>query len=765
MKVTRSSQVDTGESAALRVGVYTLGPCLGAGATARVYRAQDPNGGEVAVKLLGGSAESKPQIRKRFERETRALARLQHANLLKLLDAGVDPLHGPYLVTPLIAGQTLRRFSADRRLSPGSALTLIEPLLEGLAVMHAAGLVHRDLKPENVLLTRSGRLVLVDLGLVLGSQDTRLTSEGAVVGSIPYMSPEQIEGGAVGPQSDVWSVGVMVYELITGRRPFARQRQSEEVAAICRSEYAGLGQLDRRVGDELSCLIDTCLCPAVSGRPKDAGQLLARLRPLRPKTCPAGRSEAMVELVRNPQAFENALADSERDELQARARAAIETGDGFAALRLLDRALAHRPDDPALAFLVDRATVACAKDPGQGDRKQRWSKGRLTGVFGIGLTIALLTTLPAIWPSSTQAVDSIAIAAHPLTEASTGLPRQESLPHAALASLSPIPESALSDRRPEPVDQIAKPGERLVPAHLFGAAGPQAGLANIEAQMKAKPNDRELPVGRALALIGSGRDRDGLEALDALMTSSPELPVVWASRGFVSLRQGKLDAAEHQFGRAIALDPGRVDALRNRGILRHRLGRVREAYRDLVAAMQADPDDLQAAKELASVYEKTGQRASVLPLLEHITRLAPSDPENWLNLAVVQLDPKQAIASIRRALSLNPASRRGLRMLCTEMTARHDPEAIAACDRAMARLGDQHALRMHRGLAWFHAGDDKRALGDIDQAVAMLPKDAQYRINRHLVRSHAGDAKGAGDDLRAACRLGHEAACQQLANP
>ena len=151
-----------------RIGPYELLEPIGEGGFARVYRVRRGSD-ELAAKVLApGAPSADPAAVERFDREIRVLSGIKHPNLIELVDHGVDDALGPYMITRLVTGMTLRELAAGRPLSPEAAILLVEPVLRALGAMHAVGLVHRDLKPENVMVTPLGEVVLVDLGLALG---------------------------------------------------------------------------------------------------------------------------------------------------------------------------------------------------------------------------------------------------------------------------------------------------------------------------------------------------------------------------------------------------------------------------------------------------------------------------------------------------------------------------------------------------------------------------------------------------------------------
>ncbi len=353
-----------------RVGAYEIVRPVGAGQTARVYEARDAAGTSVAIKLLAADEPiDGAALRPRFRREIEVLRGIDHPNVIRLLDSGIDDAHGPFLVTPLVEGDTLRALVP---MCPEAALLVLAKLAAGVAALHQVDLVHRDLKPENAMLTRDGQVLLIDLGLALSPAQTRYTAEGAVVGSVPYMSPEQIEGGALSQASDVWSLGVMAYELVAGVRPFQRARPSEEVAAVLGGIAPPLGDVDRRASPEYLAMVDTCLARTPSARPTDAAAVEALVRAQLDWCRPANVDAELRALAANPAGYQARIAPARVAAVAAAARAALDRGEPFAATRAIDRGLAYAPDSPVLTSLADQAVSG---KPAKRSRTTRWLGG------------------------------------------------------------------------------------------------------------------------------------------------------------------------------------------------------------------------------------------------------------------------------------------------------------------------------------------------------------------------------------------------------
>ncbi|MEZ0359996.1 protein kinase [Mycobacterium sp. SA01] len=200
---------------------YRVDAKIATGGMSTVYRGLDVRlDRPVALKVMDARYAGDSQFLTRFQREARAVARLKDPGLVAVYDQGLDGSH-PFLVMELIEGGTLRELLRERGpMPPHAAAAVLRPVLGGLATAHRAGLVHRDVKPENVLISDDGEVKLVDFGLVRAVAEAGITSTSVILGTAAYLSPEQVSTGAADARSDVYAVGVLAYELITGATPF-----------------------------------------------------------------------------------------------------------------------------------------------------------------------------------------------------------------------------------------------------------------------------------------------------------------------------------------------------------------------------------------------------------------------------------------------------------------------------------------------------------------------------------------------------------------
>ncbi|HVK11095.1 MAG TPA: protein kinase [Gemmataceae bacterium] len=264
------------------VGDYRLAAVLGAGGMGRVFRATDAVlGRDVAVKVVRVEVAVRPGARERFLREARAMAAVQHDHVVPIHAVGeADGL--PFLVMPLLAGESLEaRLARERPLAPAEVARIGREMAAGLAAAHAAGLVHRDVKPANVWLEApGGRVKLLDFGLARDPEPAgAVTTDGAVVGSPPYMSPEQADGSPLDFRTDLFSLGTVLYECATGERPFRGPTLTATLLAVARAAAPPAKAVNPLVPAGLSDLIARLHARAPADRPPSAATVAADLAP------------------------------------------------------------------------------------------------------------------------------------------------------------------------------------------------------------------------------------------------------------------------------------------------------------------------------------------------------------------------------------------------------------------------------------------------------------------------------------------------------
>ncbi len=287
-----------------KLGPYEIKSSLGVGGMGEVYRARDSRlNRDVAIKILrqDSTSSAAADLRSRFEREARAVAALNHPNIIAVYDFGIEAGQ-QYIVSELLEGESLRSLLHGKPVPVRKLIDIATQVADGLAAAHAAGIVHRDLKPENIMLTKDGRVKILDFGLARQSrainspprgngedetvaptpnpidETNHLTSEGAVLGTASYMSPEQALGKETDYRSDQFSIGLILHEMASGKQAFARSSGVETMAAIVRDEPS---PLEEKLPAPLKWIIDRCLHKEPQQRYESTRDLFHELQNLR----------------------------------------------------------------------------------------------------------------------------------------------------------------------------------------------------------------------------------------------------------------------------------------------------------------------------------------------------------------------------------------------------------------------------------------------------------------------------------------------------
>jgi serine/threonine protein kinase len=305
-------------AAGTRLGPYEVVSLLGSGGMGEVYRARDARlGRDVAVKVLTSSARASPDRLRRFEQEARAAGGLNHPGVVAIYDVGTHD-GTPYVVSELLEGETVRDRLRAGPMPPRRVLDFAVQIALGLAAAHEKGIVHRDLKPENVFLTRDGRAKILDFGLAklagsehraplpddqtgaLGTSPSPGSEPGLVLGTVGYMSPEQVRAEAIDHRSDVFSFGAILYEMLTGKRAFKADSAVETMSAILKHEPPELSESGQPIPAGFEAVVRHCLEKRPAERFQSARDLAFNLQALSGLSGLSGAAPSLRDRDRRP---------------------------------------------------------------------------------------------------------------------------------------------------------------------------------------------------------------------------------------------------------------------------------------------------------------------------------------------------------------------------------------------------------------------------------------------------------------------------------
>jgi serine/threonine protein kinase len=295
-------------AAGTKLGRYEIRSKLGEGGMGEVYCARDEKlNRDVAIKVLPSTLSQDADRLRRFEQEAQAAGALNHPNILAVYDVGMHN-NSPYIVSELLEGEELREQLNDGSLPQRKALDFAQQIAQGLAVAHERGITHRDLKPENLFVTNDGRVKILDFGLaklrplrnesVSSEIDTRkqITDPGTVMGTVGYMSPEQVRGHEADHRSDIFSFGSVLYEMLSGQRAFRRDTMAETMTAILKEEPPELSETNAKISLPLEKIVRRCLEKKPERRFHSAHDLAFAIESLSGTTTSSGQTETIATL-------------------------------------------------------------------------------------------------------------------------------------------------------------------------------------------------------------------------------------------------------------------------------------------------------------------------------------------------------------------------------------------------------------------------------------------------------------------------------------
>jgi serine/threonine protein kinase len=476
----------------LQLDKYELLEVLGHGGMATVYRARDRRlGRDVAVKVIHRHLRDDKEIATRFVREARAVAKLHHPNIVEVFDVSEADELERYLVVELVRGASLRRFLSEHRTIPAEiAAALTIEVADAIEHAHQSGVIHRDIKPENVLIRMpteepegalqsrpphdASRVKITDFGIakVLDAQGVTVT--GQVLGSPSHMAPEQIEGSEVTARADVFGLGVLAYECMTGRLPFEGQNPAQVLRKVIEGRFVPAERMLPTVGVQLGRIVDRALAHDPAERFESAAQFASALHQELERL---GFESPYVELtnyLNGPARYSLEFPDRIVARLVTTAERVRDAGDVILSTSLFNRALAYKPHDSDLIAAVARL----AKQRAAARRWRKLGQGFAlllgAGLIGLGATKIYESRLRRATPPRNNTVSraappAAAVAVVPTADSSQAVVSQA--PSNAPARTSkPVAPSRVTSRRGD-VGTAGQSDSRPVQIVITGASG------------------------------------------------------------------------------------------------------------------------------------------------------------------------------------------------------------------------------------------------------------------------------------------------------
>ncbi|HEX6898923.1 MAG TPA: protein kinase [Thermoanaerobaculia bacterium] len=741
------------------IGPYQVLRRLGAGGMGEVFLAHDPRlERRVAIKRIRSESGSDPARRARFLREARVAASLSHPALVQVFDL-LEEDGADNIVMEYVAGSTLFELLRRGPLPLAEGLRIAVAVADGLAYAHRQGVLHRDLKTENVLLTPEGEAKIADFGIARrlfagDGESGTLTQAGAVLGTPRAMSPEQVCGDPLDARSDLFSLGVLLYEVFGGRSPFQAVSGTETVRRILQHRPPALAGAIPGVPPDLSELVEDLLEKDPDLRPRDAQEVAGRLRVIA-AGLPAGETtlapSAVPALpVQAPPA--TTVTGPGRRWLW---RGALAAGGlvlaGTSAFHLLSLSDPGRP--------LHVAVLAPRLQTGTPDEETAFLAFALRGAIRSGLT-----SLEEVFPRSEGEVDAVtgtpvqvarALAVDEVIE--TGFACRGRSCSVELTRLRGEDGAATWSGRIEvPIDSPYTVAQAV--AVLLNQGYPDSKPRPGVSALRVSPEDYSEYLSVRRALSGGGRAPDLMKRLAALRGRSPEFVDAYLLEASVetnlyfssSRDPALLDRALWLLTRAQTLAPGNPEVHFTRAYTEIRAGRLAEAEATLAAFERSAPADVRVLDLRALLAERRGRPEEALVSYRRAVELQPSWGRLYelANLAWRQGDAATARKSLETLLDRYPENDLGRQLLAAIELTEGDPRRAAGLyEEVVARRPEPGAL-VNLGLARMLMGDYAGAAEAMAEAHDRVPGNYFYLLNLAQVLWLQGRGEEAGAMFR-----------------
>jgi serine/threonine protein kinase/tetratricopeptide (TPR) repeat protein len=677
---------------------YRILEKLGEGGMGVVYKAQDTRLERlVALKFLPPDLSDAPDAKQRFITEARAASALNHPNVATVYDIGESELRS-FIAMELVEGETLKSRLKAERLSIEQVKTMGLQIAEGLQAAHAKGIVHRDIKPDNLLLTRAGHVKIMDFGVAKVSNGGGMTRTGTTVGTLAYMSPEQLVAEDVDNRSDLWSFGVVLYEMLTGELPFRRGSEAAIIYEILNRDPTPLDVHRSDVPPTLRAVVSQLLQKDPAARPASAADVIARLRGTGVPAAASAPAKTIAVLY-----FENLSSEKESDYFCAGITEDIITDLS----KLRDLRVVPRSD-----VLPFRCKEVNTRQIGDAHRVNYILEGSVRKAGSRIRITAQLVNARDGYPVWADRFDGLVDDIFDLQNEAS-----RKIVDALKVSLTEAEKESLAKK---PTDDLR--------AYDFYMRGREylnrRGRKNTEAAIRMFEN-------------ALGIDADFAGAFSALGEACASMYEWYDGRAHWLAR-----AIENN-QEALARDPSSVEVQFGIATVYSHQGRLADAKRALLAVLEADPQHFPACMRLGMLAERsgTGDLQSALSWYRQAAELRPHDDDPWRYLAGLYRKLGQVDASHEAALKVIENTSRKLE------TSLDDVGVLSRLAEGYARYGgkeETHALLRRAleldptdGQALYNAACAYALLGERNATLVSLRSayDNGFRAVAHSVRT------------------------------
>ena len=724
------------------IGPYRVLAPIGAGGMGEVYRARDTKlDRDIALKILPPDVASAEALR-RFEQEARAASSLNHPNIVAIYDVGRSESIA-YIAMELIEGQTLRGLMASGPMPVKEALRIAAKVADVLASAHERGVIHRDLKPENVMISRDGYVKLLDFGLAKvrlsfasgdKTQPLTHTTAGHVFGTASYMSPEQAAGRVVDFRSDQFSLAVILYEMLTGRRPFDRASSAETLTAIIREDPPTMDIVDASGGRELQQIMDRCLAKSPQDRYASTRDLARDLRDLRNRLTsgsdPTDRSLRTFGMQAPRVPVIAAVA----------ALLLIATATTMVLTRTRNQA-ALPPPVQSLAVIPFRdlggsadGQIFCDGISEMISARLQQSRGvRVLGPFDVPLPpsntdsreFARRRGAALVLTGAVQRVGEQLRVTFQLRDTATGNRVASDMLTASSAELFPL-EDLVAD-------------SVLQALNLTRARRPSVRIA--------LSGDDQRKYAEAVGLLQRITSEQSLDraihSLEGLLLNARDSAAVNGTLGKALLRKYAfthnrelIDQATVYGERAVQLDPGEPEAHITVGELRRLGGHFPEALASFQQALRLRPDSVDARIGIANTYNDMGRAIDAERVFREALAIRPDSADvvgNYGRFCFYHGRYEDAARLFRKQIEIVPDAPRGYANLGAAL------QSLGRYDEAMRVYQQSIAIEPSRG-GYVNLGTCLYLLGHYADAAAAFEKAAALQPNQYMVWRNLGDA-------------------------